>query len=171
MKTIGTQKVFRGKGVVIGGDQPDRYLEPSARGRSILGSQLMPHASSVPGRFQHSQSHRSQAGKTTRPTSLFRIPQEITRSPSLRTRSTIALQLASTPCTWAWSPPATMSTSTLLPVPTANSTMKQATTQPPPTPGCEGRRHEALREQCMCMHTTRHSFLFFFFSSPANLVC
>ena len=102
------------------------------------GKRTDPGGSSLLCRFQHSQSHRSPAEKITRPTSRFRIPREITTTPSSRTRSTIALQLASTPCTWDSSPPATMLTSTQLPVPTANWTMKRATTLPPPTPGCEG---------------------------------
>lgn len=53
--------------------------------------------------------------------------------------------------------------------------MKPATTPRHLTPGCEGRAARRLREQCMCMHTTRHrSFFFimipFVFTFPANLV-
>lgn len=89
-------------------------------GGCIKGKRTSPGGSSFLCRFQHSQSHRSPAGKTTRPTSRFRIPRETTTSPSSRTRSTIALPPVSTPCTWDSSPPATMSTSTQLPVPTVN---------------------------------------------------
>lgn len=103
----------------------------------VEGKRANPDGSPFLGRFQHSQPHRSPAEKTTRPTSRFRIPRETTTSPSSRTRSTTALPPASTPCTWGSSPPATTSTSTRPPDPTANWTMKRATTRPPPTPGCE----------------------------------
>lgn len=90
------------------------------REAQIEGKHANPRASSPPCRFQHSPSRRSPAGKTTRPTSRFRTPRGVMTSPSSRTRSTTALPPASTPCTWDSSPPATTSTSTQPPVPTAN---------------------------------------------------
>lgn len=128
------------------------------------------------GRFQHSLSPRSPAGKTMRPTSRFRIPHEIMTSPSLKTRSTTALQPASTPCTWASSPRATMSTSTPLPALTANWTTKRATTRPRPTPGCEGEEpgHARGTPGTVHVHAYHGTFRFFsfpFLPPPADLVC
>lgn len=122
-----------------------------------------PHGSFA-GRFQHSRSPRSPAGKITRPTSRFKIPREITTIPSSRTRSITALRPANTPCTWASSPPATMLTSTPPPVPTVNWTMKQATTRRRLTPGCEEPGRAPRISACACI--PQDILFLFFFPSP-----
>lgn len=164
------------KKAILGRQYWEKYVAPQVwvvvpaplwgRRGCIKGIWTNPSGSSFLCRFQHSLSPRSPAEKITRPTSRSRMPRETTTSPSSRTRSTTALPPVSTPCTWDSSPPATMSTSTQLPDPTVNWTMKRATTPPPPTPGCE-ERAAAGAPGAVHVHAYHETLLFF---PPANLV-